>query len=183
MAEGDIIIPFPNMSAPTVSQRNDRADLIDKIKPEQVIEMIRHRLMGEIFQNGKWVAVPGLSGKKKLSPAGAWGVSDNMMGVSTISTSISKLDDREIKGRLLGLTRSTQLDIVANWRSYGITNTAQMWFVHNLIFTNALVVLKQADEASIQELLKGTVQENRNVNTERREPTGGRIKRLLGMGQ
>jgi hypothetical protein len=106
-----------------------------------------------------------------------------MMGVSTISTTISKLDDREIKGRLLGLTRSTQLDIVANWRAYGITNTAQMWFVHNLIFTNALVVLKQADDASIQELLKGTVTENRNVNTERREPTGGRIKRLLGMGQ
>jgi hypothetical protein len=67
MAEGDIIIPFPNMSAPTVSQRNDRADLIDKIKPEQVIEMIRHRLMGEIFMNGKWIVVPGLTGKKKLT--------------------------------------------------------------------------------------------------------------------
>lgn len=33
--------------------RSDRADLIDKIKPEQMVEVIRHRLLGQEFIGGE----------------------------------------------------------------------------------------------------------------------------------
>lgn len=42
-------------SGPAPVMRGDRADLIDKIKPEIVAELLRHRLLGEVEDNGVWV--------------------------------------------------------------------------------------------------------------------------------
>lgn len=165
-------------SVPQIS-RNDRADLIDKIKPENLVEIVRHRLLGEEFLNGKWIPVEALK-KRKLTEVGAWEISNLMLGVSSINISISKLKDAEIKKRLLNISKTAQLMLVANWIDYGIHNTAQQYYVHEIIFSNTLGVLKQADEASIQELLKGTVQENRNISTEQRKE--GKLRRMLGMG-
>jgi hypothetical protein len=177
----DQIIAIPYPSAPSVPQqpRSDRADLIDKIKPEQMVEIIRHRLMGEEFKNGVWISVPALKARR-LTEVGAWEIANLMLGVSSINISISKLSDREIKERALRIAKSAQYLIISNYREYGIHNTAQQWYVHEIVFSNTLAVLKQADDASIQELLKGTVQENRNISSEvKRE---GRLKRMLGLG-
>lgn len=181
MGEDQIIAIPISTGAPAVPQmpRNDRADLIDKIKPENMVEMTRHRLLGEIFENGKWIPVQALK-DRKLTEIGAWEISNLMLGVSSINISISKLKDVEIKRRLLSIARTAQIMLVANWRQYGLHNTAQQYYVHEIVFTNSLAVLKQADDASIQELLKGTVTENRNVNTEvKRE---GKLRRMLGIG-
>lgn len=182
MADEQIIaIPISSGGAPAVPQmqRNDRADLIDKIKPEHAVEIIRHRLLGEEFLNGQWKPVPALK-DRKLTEIGAWEIANLMLGVSTINTTVSKLKDFEIKRRALAIAATAQKMLVANWQTYGLKNTAQQYFVHQVVFSNTLVVLKQADEASIQELLKGTVTENRNVNTEVRKE--GRLKRMLGLG-
>lgn len=182
-----VIVPVPDSQSFSplgqglpIPQRSDRGDILDKIKPDLVVEVIRHRLLGEEFLDGKWTSVPALK-DKKLTEVGAWEISNLMMGVSSIATSISKLKDPEIKQRVLSLTKTAQYMLLSNWIEYGIRNVAQMHFVHEVIFTNALVVLKQADEASIQELLKGTVQENRNYTSTTRDRGASRVKRVLGM--
>lgn len=154
----------PGLGVPQMP-RSDRADLIDKIKPDAIIETIRHRLMGEELLDGLWVKNPHLS-DRALSELGAWELSNLMLGTASINVSISKLDDDEIKARARAISKSAIYNCVVFWKSYGINSRVQIRYVNQIIFTNALVVLKQADAASIQELLKGTVQENRNINSE-----------------
>lgn len=181
MTDENIIIPIPMGSGGGVPtpQRSDRADLIDKIKPDPVVEMIRQRLLGREWNGSEWKPIQALKAYA-LTERGAWEISNLMLGVSNVSTSVSKLKEEVIKARLKRIAKDAQLLLVAHWREYGIRNTAQQYYVHNLVFTNALTVLFQAGEGSIQELLKGTVQENRNINTEKKEP--GKLRRLLGMG-
>lgn len=162
--------------------RSDRADLIDKIKPEQMVEVIRHRLLGQEFIGNEWRDVPALK-DRKLTEVGAWEIANIMLGVSTINISISKFKDVEVKRRALSIAKTVQYNLLENWREYGLRNKAQQYYVHEIVFSNTLAVLKQADEASIQELLKSVVNENRNVNTTtQKEGMGARIKRALGVG-
>ena len=144
---------------PQVS-RNDRADLLDKIKPDVIVETIRHRLMGEEFKDAQWIPVKGLQGRH-LSEVGAWELANLLLSISNINTTISNLKDFEVKKRALRIAKTSQYLCITNWRTYGITNCSQLWFVHEIMFGGALMVLKQTDQASIQELIKGTVQENR----------------------
>jgi hypothetical protein len=175
-----IAIPMGMGGSVPQAARSDRADLLDKIKPEQLVETIRQRLLGKEYINGEWREVAALK-DRKLTEIGAWEISNLMLGVSSINISISSFNDQEIKKRLLGIAKTTQKTLVANYKEFGIKTTSQLWFIHEIVFSNTLGVLKQADNASIQDLLKNTVQENRNVNTEvKRE---GRLKRMLGLGQ
>jgi hypothetical protein len=179
MADETIFIPVPSGNSVPQPQRNDRADLIDKIRPDLIVETIRQRLLGKEWINNEWKQIEALK-DFALTERGSWEISNLMLGVSSINTSISRLSEEVIKARLKRIAKDAQLLIVANWREYGIRNTSQMYYVHNLVFTNALTVLFQAGDGSIQELIKGTVQENRNISTEKKEP--GKLRRLLGMG-
>ena len=187
MSDKDDIIEIPydpgmaygGYPVPSMPVQN-KADLIDKIKPEAMVEIIRHRLMGEEFLNEKWIPVKALS-DRKLSDEGAWEIANLMLGVSSINISISSLNDREIKERLKRIAKSAQYLLISNWKRYGVKNTAQFYYVHEIIFSNTLAVLKQADKASIQELLKGTVQEHRNYGYVQREGRGKKIGRMLGL--
>ena len=161
-----------------VPPKSDRADMIEKIDPSKIVETIRHRLLGEELIDGKWTFKMELK-KFALTERGAWEISNLMLGISSINTTVSKVKEEVIRQRLRMLARDCQYMLIANWKEYGITNTAQMHFIHNVVFTNAMMVLFQAGDGSIQELIKGTVQENRNISTERKEP--GKWKRLLGL--
>jgi hypothetical protein len=144
-----------------------------------MVEIIRHRLLGEEYINNKWTIVEALR-DRKLSDEGAWEIANLMLGVSSINISLSKLTDREIKERAYRIAKSAQIMLINNWKRYGIKNVGQFYYVHEIIFSNTLAVLKQADEASIQELLKVIVYENRNVNTTPKESKSNKISRMLG---
>jgi len=161
------------------AQRQDRAELLDKIDPSKPVEIIRNRLLGREIKGGVWYDNPALK-DNRLSEVGAWEISNLMLGVSTITTSVSSLKDIEIKTRAHAIAKTAQIMLVANWKTYGLRKTSQQHFVHEIIFSNTLMVLKQADKASIQELLKATVQENRNIQSEPRR--SGKLRRMLGMG-
>jgi len=173
----EILMPMPQDGVPQPS-RGDRADLLDKIKPDLIIDVIRNRLLGKEWDGGEWVKVPALT-EFALTERGAWEISNLMLGVSSLNTSVSRLKEEVIKSRLRRIAKDTQFLLIAHWREYGIRNSAQFYFVHNIVFTNAMTVLFQAGDGSIQELLKGTVYENRNVNTEKKEPS--RLRRILGL--
>lgn len=185
-----MIIPMPmesrsggsmGMAVPQLSPQG-KAELIDKIKPEAMVEIIRHRLLGEEWDGDKrkWIPVEALKGRK-LSDIGAWEIANLMLGVSSINISISKLSDREIKERAYRIARSAQRMMISNWKLYGVTNTAQFHYVHEIVFSNTLAVLKQADAASIQELLKATVYEQRNINAPQKEGGANKLSRMLGL--
>jgi len=158
----------------------NRAELIDKIKPEAMVEVIRHKLLGEEWINDRWVPLPALQ-DRRLSQIGAWEIANLMLGVSSINISISKLSDREIKERAYRIAKSAQFMLISNWREYGINNVAQFYYVHEIIFSNTIAVLKQADDASIQDLLKATIYETRNVSQKPKEEGGKKISRMLGL--
>ncbi len=174
-------IPMPQQQGVPMPQKNDRADLIEKIKPDAIVEFIRQRLLGKEWDENKktWTVNPSLQAQA-LTEAGAAAVANLMLGTSSINTTISKYKEEVIKARLKRIARDAQIMLIANYREFGIKNQSQFYFVHSIIFSNALAVLSQAGGGSIQELLKGTVQENRNINTEKKEP--GRLKRMLGLG-
>lgn len=181
--EQPVYIADPNQysaysGGPAQVMRGDRADLIDKIKPDVAVEYLRHRLLGEVMIDGEWQQIKAYQ-DLSLSEAGAWQISNLILSVSTLNTSLSKLNDLEIKNRVLSICRTAQYMCNQHWIDYNIRDTSQLRFVHECMFSAALVVLKQADGASIQELLKGTVQENRNIMTEQRPQ--GKIKRWLGL--
>jgi len=168
-------------AVPQMPNYSDRGDLIEKIKPEMMVEIIRQRLLGKEFLEGKWVTLEALK-DRKLTETGAWEIANLMLGVSSINISLSKLNDREIKERAYRIARTAQRMLLSNWKQYGIINTAQFYYVHEIIFSNTLAVLKQADAASIQELLKGTVRGNvGEYGTGQRETTGRKIGRMLGL--
>lgn len=169
-------------SIPQLSTPIDRSDIIEKIKPEHAVGIIRQHLMGKDFIKGAWVDVPALK-DRKLTEVGAWELSNLMLGVSSINVSISKLKDSEIKERAFSIAKSAQRMMLSNWKDYGIKNVAQFYYVHQIIFSNTLVVLKQADDASIQDLIKGTSRSNIGdyPMSRPKESAGRKIGRMLGL--
>lgn len=167
-------------AVPQMAQYSDRGDLIEKIKPEAMVEIIRQRLLGNEWKNGKWIPVQALK-NRKLSEVGSWEIANLMLGVSSINISISKLDDREIKERAYRIAKSAQRMMLTNWKTYGVTTSSQFYYVHEILFSNTLAVLKQADAASIQELLKGTSSYTGGYYGGGKETTTKKIGRMLGL--
>jgi hypothetical protein len=164
---------------PPIQARSDKADLLDKIKPDLIVEVIRHRLMGEELYNGRWIINPALK-KRALTREGAWEIANLMLGASSQNVSLSKLKDTEIRARAMNIARTAVLMCLANWREFGLKGSDQLWYIHQIIFTNTFITLKQPQDGGIRDLLKGTTSENRSVVTSEEKRGGfffGRGKR------
>lgn len=172
-------MPPQQMQGVPIPQRVDRADFVDKIKPEHIVEVIRHKLLGEEYIDNKWVEIKALK-KYSLTQYGAWDLSNVMLACSSINVSISKYKSDQINQRMRNLIKEVMIKVLTSWREYGITNVGQIYYIKSLFMSNGMAVLSQAGEGSIQELFKTSVSEQRMISTEKKEP--GRIKRLLGMG-
>jgi len=161
------------------SQRSDKADLLEKIKPDLIVEIIRHKLMGEEFNQTtqKWETIEALK-DYALTRLGAEMIANLMLGVSSQNVSLSSLKDREIKERVLSICKTAQYMALENWIEYGIKRRSQFYFIHEIVFSNSLVVLKQPEGEGIRKLLAGTISESRLYSTTQE---GGDRKKLLGM--
>lgn len=149
---------------PVAGVRGEKADLLDKIKPDLIVEVIRHRLMGEELINGKWTKVENLQ-RRSITRAGAWDISNLMLSVSSQNVSLSKLDDKTIRRRALSVANTAQEMALRNWKEYGIKGIDQLGFIHEIVFSNSLITLKQPEGEGIRKLLQGTTSESRIVNT------------------
>jgi len=152
---------------------DNKADLLDKIRPEEVIEEIKQRLMGKEFDTIKeqWILNPGLK-DIALTEIGASAITNLMFSASTRSVSISNLKDDEIKKRLLSIIRTAMKMCLDNWESYGIKHTSQLYFVKEVVYTNTLVVLKQPENEGIRRLINSTISEQRSVATYGEQKSG-----------
>jgi hypothetical protein len=176
----NIVIPIPSGSGGVpVPQRSDRADLVDKIKPDPVVELCRHMLLGEEWTGNKWEKVRALQ-DNSLTELGAWKIASELQGIANVSTMTSKYKEQMIKGRLRRIAFNVQIQLVGNWREYGVKNISQFYSVHNLIFSICMAVLFQAGDGSIQDLLGKIKSENTNISSDKKEP--GKLRRILGLG-
>lgn len=146
---------YPNI-APPLALPSERADLLDKIQPTLIVDDLFHMLMGEIRINGNWVKDPELS-NTALTKRGAWEITTLMTPVSSQNVSLSKLKDDEIRTRALSIAKAVQIKLLTNWREYGIHSREQFRSVHEIVFSNTFITLKQPEGEGIRRLLKDTM--------------------------
>lgn len=156
--------------APVAPMVSDKADLLDKIKPDVIVETIRHKLMGEELVDGEWVKVDYLQ-EKALTKLGANSIANLMLGVSSQNVALSKLKDHEIRARALSIVETSMIMCLRNWKEYGIRGVDQFYFIKDIVFSNTLITLKQSEGAGIRRLLVGTVHESRSY-TNQEKPRG-----------
>jgi hypothetical protein len=153
----------PNQSPyfqPTIMP-SDKADLMDKINPEAIVEIIKNQLMGYEYDKMqmRWVSTH----KKGLTPLGAFEICSLMLSVSSKNVSISKLTDSEIRDRTKNIHKEAMRMCIRNWREYGISGADQIGLISQIVVSNTFITLKQPEGAGIRELLKGTTQEVRSI--------------------
>jgi hypothetical protein len=145
---------------------SDKADIIDKIRPEKVVELLRRRLMGEVqdSQTGKWAKHPALQ-KNSLNESGAWDLANLMLAVSNPNTSISKLDDKTIRRRAYEIMNAGVKKMITHMKDYGITNIAQLNYVSEILFSVSFITMKQADNEGIRKMITSIRTENHNITS------------------
>ncbi len=149
---------------------DNKADILDKIRPELIVDMIRHKLMGEEMIDGKWVKVPALQ-YRSLTEAGAWELANLMVAVSSQNVALSSLKDEEIKPRLKAIVTAAMYKMLRNWKEYGVQGTDQFYYVKEIIYSNTLVSLKQPEHGGIRKMIMGVRTENVTSNNSQDKPS------------
>ena len=168
---------YPSPQQGQFQVNENKSDLLDQIRPEEVIEQIKQRLMGKEFDTVKGVWVPNPALKNiSLTEVGASAITNLIFPASTRNVAISNLNNEEIKNRLLSLVRTAMKMCLDNWEIYGIESISQLYFVKEVVYTNTLVALKQPENEGIRRLLNSVISENRSVST-----YGEEKKSLLGV--
>lgn len=152
-------------------QSGDKADLLDKINPDLIVETIMHRLMGEELINGKWEKIPELQ-SRAISFKCAWDIANIMLPNSSQNVSLSKINDNEIRNRTLEVVKTVQKMLLKNWQEYHIHGTDQMWFIHQIVMSNTFITLKQPEGEGIRNLVKGVRTEQMSYTDQIAEKKG-----------
>ena len=141
----------------------DKADLLDKIKPEHIVHVIKFQLMGFKFEDNRWIPDADLQ-KRAISKIGATEIASLMLPSSSQNASISSLTDEEIRYRSKEIAVQAIKQCLDNWKIYEIKGRWQFGMIYQIVFTNTFITLKQAEGEGIRKLLKGTTSEVRSVN-------------------
>lgn len=143
--------------------RTDKADVMDKIRPEDVVERIKHELMGEEWNGEKWVMNPNLA-NVCLTEKGAKGVAMWMLPVSSKNVAFSNLTKEEIKWRVLDMANGAVEDCIDNWVDWGVHSPTQLHFVHSAVFSNSMFALKQAQDNGMRRMIQSIITELRSYS-------------------
>lgn len=156
---------LPSAPALPYPMPSNKADMLDKIRPEEIVEVIRNRLMGKILDPStmKWVTNENLK-DNAISELGAWDISNLILSVANPNVSISKLDDKEIRRRAFNIMQTSIKMILANWKEYKITNTAQISFISEIVFSMTFITMKQCEGEGVRKMIMGTRQEMHQVS-------------------
>ncbi len=166
--------------APTYNMPDSRADLLEKINPDVIVETLKHAFMGEIWEQGKWKKVDALK-EKAISEEGAWQIAILMLPVSSRNVSLSNLKDFEIRDRTMGVVRTAQYMLLKNWKRWGVRGIDQLEFVNQVILSNTFITLKQPENRGIIRLLQGNVQEIHSYSNQPKKESW--IGKMLGRGK
>jgi len=145
--------------------QSDKASIIEKINPNEIVEILRNKLMGKIEdpQTGKWVTNKLLK-DNAISEVGAWDLSNLILSILNQNTSLSKLDDKTIRLRAYNVTDTAVKMMISNWIEYGITNRSQIQFVAEIMYSLTFITLKMADKEGIRRMIMGMYSESRSIS-------------------
>lgn len=158
---------------------SEKSDLYDKIRPEDVVEMMTYYLMGYRFNPQKqvWEYDPKLE-SISLSYVGASRIAVAWYSVSNKSTSISKVDENYIRERTKIMVRNIMKDCLYFWHEFGIKSDTTFFYIKDLSVSIISLILKQPEGAGVRGLLMGVSQEVKNINeTPKKEGIVGAIFR------
>lgn len=177
MQNEQVEIPYPIGVPPMGMQMpSEKADILDKIKPDAIVETLMHRLMGEEKINGVWKAQKEVK-TRALNFQGAWDIANLMLSASSQNVSISKVSDADIRRRTESIVETALIMCQRNWREYGITGSDQIYFVKEIVLTNTFFTLKQPENGGIQNLIKGTTHDQRVITNQ--EKGGGILNSII----
>jgi len=145
--------------APPLIMGNEKADLLSKIQPTLIVDLIEHSLLNEVFKNGQWVKADWVKDGKdhSFTKLGAWEIKTLMLPVSSQNVSLSNLKDAEIRARALSIAKTNQERCLRNWKEYGIRSPDQLALAHELVFSNSFITMKQPQNEGIRNLLKNVM--------------------------
>ena len=143
--------------------RTDKADVMDKIRPEDVVEKLKHELMGEEWDGDKWVKNANLA-NVCLTEKGAKGVAMWMLPVSSKNVAFSNLTKDEIKWRILDMANGAVEDCVDNWVDWGVHSPTQLHFVYSAVYSNSMFALKQAQDNGMRRMIQSIITELRSYS-------------------
>jgi hypothetical protein len=155
-----------------------RADVMKEIRPEETVEILFHKLMGERYVNGRWEKLKHME-RLALTEVGAWDIASLLLGISNKNTSYSNLTEKEIKWRVLRIADAAQEMMLSNWQDYGIKTTNQLRFVNEIIMSIALVTLKQAESAGMRNAVMRTQTEIHSTMQQQAMPSQSFISKML----
>jgi len=143
--------------APPLALPSEKADLLDKIQPTFIVELIEHALLNEVLMNGQWVKAEWSKEGESFTKLGAHEIKTLMLPVSSQNVSLSNLKDSEIRARALSIAKTNQERCLRNWKEYGIKSPDQLALAHELVFSNSFITMKQPQQEGIRRLLKDTM--------------------------
>ena len=143
----------------------DKASIIERIKPDEIVELLRNRLMGKVLDSktNDWISNPLLK-DNAISEVGAWDLANLILSVSNSNTSLSKLDDKTVRMRAYGVTETAVHMMISNWKEYKITNRSQIKYVAEIMYSLTFITLKMADAEGIRKMIMGMYQEHRTIS-------------------
>lgn len=150
---------------PPTNVPSDKADLLDKINPDLIVEEIKNKLMGMKFEKGKWVEDERLR-SRALTYIGAHEIAVQLLSISNRNTSITKLEKDQIRNRALNKARTIMRMCLDNWEEYGIKSVSQLHSIHDLCFDIILIILNQPLEEGIRNLIKGVRSETASFGSD-----------------
>jgi hypothetical protein len=140
---------------------SEKADLFDKINPDDVVAQLKWVMMGYEYnaQKMQWERIKEYS-SRALTKLGAMQIAGLMLSVSSKNVTISKLNDGEIRDRTKALIRTAMNMCLRNWKEYGIKTPDQIFFIKEIILSNTFITLKQPENAGVRQFIQGTTQES-----------------------
>lgn len=143
---------------------SEKADLYDKIRPEDVVEALKNYLMGYEWdkQKQEWRLNKNFN-TVALTELGAWQLSTLLLSISNKSTSISKLKDTDIRPRVTSVVRTAMKMCLRNWEEYGIRSPEQLLYIKEIVLSLSFIMLKQPENAGVRTFIQGVTQESRVI--------------------
>lgn len=165
-------------NAPPFIRQETRADVMKEVRPEDTVEFLFHKLMGERFVNGRWERLAHAN-HLALTEVGAWDIACLLLGISNKNITYSNLTDKEIKWRVLRISETAQDMMLANWTEYGIRSATQLEFVNELVVSTSLATLKQAKDAGMRNAVMRTQTEIHSTMQQQAMPSAGFLSKLF----
>jgi len=159
------------------NQQTVQAALLEQLNPNRVIEEIKRTLKGQtIDEEGKIIQ----EGEPLMNDFGIGRIISLLRSVVNINTTISALEENQIKSIAINLMDNVIDDLTLNWRVYGIKNESDRDTVHNIILNMVYPALMRCKRGGERGFLGRTTVESINTaprfNPQKKEGFWSRFK-------